>query len=59
MEKPVENRDEKLIKAIDKGMGSQIHVRIPVELYPELMAVLKEAEPLIAERSPKEKDTPE
>jgi len=90
MEKPVENQDEKLIKAIDKGMGSRIHVRlsrfrdrdyldirnfyetddgewkptrkgiaIPVELYPELMAVLKEAEPLIAERSPKEKDTPE
>ncbi|MEA1871086.1 MAG: transcriptional coactivator p15/PC4 family protein [Candidatus Bipolaricaulota bacterium] len=90
MEKTVENQDEKLIKAIDKGMGSQIHVRlsrfrdrdyldirnfyetddgewkptrkgiaIPMDLYPKLMAALKEAEPLIAERSPKEKDKAE
>ena len=81
-----QSSDEKLVKVIEKGMGSRIHIRlsrfrdrdyldirnfyetdegewkptrkgiaVPVELYAELMAGLKEAEPLIAERSKKDR----
>ncbi|MEA3355862.1 MAG: transcriptional coactivator p15/PC4 family protein [Candidatus Bipolaricaulota bacterium] len=77
-----QSEDERLVRAIDKGPGGQIHIRlshfrerdyldirnffqtegeewkptrkgiaIPIELYGELMAALKEAEPLILERS--------
>jgi hypothetical protein len=77
--------EERLVKAIDKGMGNRIHIRlsrfrdrdyldirnfyetedgewkptrkgiaIPVDLYPELMAALKEAEPLIEDLPPAE-----
>jgi len=81
MANELQDRDEQLVKAIEKGMGGRIHVRlsrfqgrdyldirnffqtedeewkptrkgiaIPIELYAELMAALKESEPLIAER---------
>jgi hypothetical protein len=81
MTNELQDRDEQLVKAIEKGMGGRIHVRlsrfqgrdyldirnffqtddeewkptrkgiaIPIELYAELMAALKESEPLIAER---------
>ena len=74
--------EERVVKAIDKGLGGRIYVglsrfrerdyldirnfyetddgewkptrkgiAVPVELFGELMEALKEAEPLIAERS--------
>ena len=85
MAEGVQSTDEQVVKAIDKGLGGRIYVRlsrfrerdyldirnfyetddgewkptrkgvaIPVELYGELMAALKEAEPLIAQRSKSE-----